>query len=150
VEPTELFGAVSAFNQGCRNEYAAAAEKAVVLILPRSAVLATIGRYPLLATKLTTLFAQRLQRVESRLKSLLFRSSRQRLIHLLNEFAETYGQPSSEGIVIAQKISHQDMASIIGATRETVTITLGELQSEGMLKINKRRITIRNAAFFSC
>jgi hypothetical protein len=37
------------------------------------------------------------------------------------------------------------MASIIGATRETVTITLGELQTEGKLKIHKRQITLNNA-----
>ncbi|MDG1894152.1 MAG: helix-turn-helix domain-containing protein [Fuerstiella sp.] len=36
------------------------------------------------------------------------------------------------------------MASIIGATRETVTITLGELQSEGKLTVNRRQITLKN------
>ena len=36
------------------------------------------------------------------------------------------------------------MASIIGATRETVTITLGELQEEGVLQIARRRITLKD------
>ena len=82
--------------------------------------------------------------MERRLKSLLFRSSRERLIHLLLELAERYGQPGHNGILIRQKISHQDMASIIGATRETVTITLGELQTEGIIDVQRRRITLKN------
>ena len=92
---------------------------------------------------LTRLYGLRLRRIERRLKSLLFRSSRDRLVHLLLELAEKYGQQHTNGLLLNIKISHQDMASAIGATRETVTITLGELQNEGLIRTDRRKIFLQ-------
>lgn len=142
VEPGELFGELSAFDGSQREEYAEACEKSLIVLMPREVVQRLMHQQPSVAMRLTRLFGLRLKRVERRLKSLLFRSSRDRLVHLLLELAERYGSPTPEGTLINQKISHQDMASIIGATRETVTITLGELQADGILQIEKRRITL--------
>ena len=68
---------------------------------------------------------------------------------MLLELVETYGKSTSNGLLITQKLSHQDMASIIGATRETVTITLGELQDEGFLRIERRMITLTNVDYLA-
>ncbi len=144
VEAGELFGELSAFNGSLREEYAEAAEKALVVLMPRDIVHRLMNQFPSVSMRLTKLFGLRLKRVERRLKSLLFRSSRDRLLHLLLELGERYGRRTTDGVLIAQKISHQDMASIIGATRETVTITLGELQQEGVLQIDRRRITLKD------
>ena len=144
MEPGELFGEVSVFNGSRRDEYAEATEKSFVVLLPQHVIQQLMLENPTVSMTLTRMFGLRLRRIERRLKSLLFRTSRERLIHLLLELAEKYGRHVPEGVVIGQKISHQDMASIIGATRETVTITLGELQSEGKLTIEKRQITLKN------
>lgn len=144
VEPGELFGELSAFSGSPREEYAEATEKSLVVLMPRQVVRKLMNHHPSVSMKLTGLFGLRLKRMERRLKSLLFRSSRDRLVHLLLELAERYGRHTADGVLIAQRISHQDMAAIIGATRETVTITLGELQAEGVLEINRRRITLKD------
>lgn len=39
-------------------------------------------------------------------------------------------------------LSHQDLASLIGATRESVTLTLGQLQEEKLLRVERRRLTV--------
>ena len=148
VEPTELLGEVSVFSDGYRNEFAEALERTTVLAIPKLAVQQILRTHPQVGLRLTRLFAEKVQRAESRLKSLLFRTTCERLIYLLSKLAETYGQPAPNGIVIAQKFSHQNMASIIGATRETVTITLRELQSEGLLTINQRRINVTKRLTF--
>ncbi|MEO2017968.1 MAG: Crp/Fnr family transcriptional regulator [Fuerstiella sp.] len=145
MEPGELFGEVSVFNGSRRDEYAEATEKSFVVLLPRHVMQQLMLENPSISMTLTRMFGLRVRRIERRLKSLLFRTSRERLIHLLLELAEKYGRHTPDGIVIGKKFSHQDMASIIGATRETVTITLGELQTEGKLKIHKRQITLNNA-----
>lgn len=144
VEAGELFGELSAFDGSLRNEFAETTEKTRVVLLPREVMHSVMSQNPSVSMKLTRLFGLRLRRIERRLKSLLFRSSRERLVHLLLELAERYGQSGPEGVMITQKISHQDMASIIGATRETVTITLGELQAEGVVEVQRRRITLKN------
>jgi CRP/FNR family transcriptional regulator, cyclic AMP receptor protein len=101
-----------------------------------------MNSHPDVALGVTRLIGLRRKRVERRLKSLLFRSNRERLVHLLLELAEKYGRPTVEGVVLGIKLSHQDLASIIGSTRETVTVLLGELQQEKQLTIQRRRIIL--------
>lgn len=144
VEANETFGELSAFQNSNRGEYAEALEKCVVLVIPQHALRQQMEQQPSVAMKMTEVFSARARNAERRLKSLLFGSSRDRLWDLLEDLAARYGVPNQDGVVIAQKISHQDLASIIGATRETVTITLGELQNEGLIEINRRRITMKN------
>ena len=78
------------------------------------------------------------------MKALLFRSNRDRLVYLLLELAEKYGQPCPEGIHLGIRLSHQDMASMIGSTRETVTVLLGELAYARSLIVKRRQIILTN------
>lgn len=144
IEPGEIFGELEALDGGAREEFAEAAEKSTVVLLPASALRQLVETDPSLAVGVTKLIGLRRRRIERRLKSLLFRSNRQRLISLLLELAQQYGQPSSDppGTRLRIKLSHQDMASVIGSTRETVTVVLGELQSEGLLTVGRRKIVI--------
>lgn len=140
IEPGELFGELALFDPHRRDEYAEATEKSLVVLLPRETVHNLVARHPQMSMSITRLYGLRLRCIERRLKSLLFRSSRDRLVHLLLELAEKYGRMTDDGLLINLRISHQDMASVIGATRETVTITLGELQQDGLIRVEKRRI----------
>ena len=99
-------------------------------------------RYHNLQVGVTRLIGLRRQRVERRLRNLLFRSNRERVVHLLIEMSEKYGRQTENGLELNIKLSHQEIASLIGSTRETVTVMLGQLQSEGKIKIARRRITI--------
>ncbi|QDT69710.1 Global nitrogen regulator [Planctomycetes bacterium MalM25] len=144
IEPGELFGELEALDGGAREEFAEAAEKSTVVLLPADALRGLIEQDPTLAMGVTKLIGLRRRRIERRLKSLLFRSNRQRLVSLLTELAEQYGQPSTDppGVRLGIKLSHQDMASVIGSTRETVTVVLGELQSEGLLTVGRRKLVL--------
>ena len=48
------------------------------------------------------------------------------------------------GIGLKIRLSHQEMAGIIGSTRETVTVVLGQLQSDKLIEIARRKIVITN------
>lgn len=151
IEPGELFGELEALDGGAREEFAEAAEKSTVVLLPAEALRQLVETDPSLALGVTKLIGLRRRRVERRLKSLLFRSNRQRLVSLLLELADQYGQPSVEppGTRLGIKLSHQDMASVIGSTRETVTVVLGELQSEGLLTVGRRKIVLADLALLA-
>ena len=84
----------------------------------------------------------RRQRIERRLRNLLFQSNRKRLIHLLLELVERYGLLVPDGVKINIKLTHLEMANVIGSTRETVTVVLGQLQDEGLIQVERRQITI--------
>ena len=101
-----------------------------------------IRKYPEIVLGVTKLIGSRRQRVEKRLRNLLFRSNRERVIHLLLELCEKYGKITDVGIALNIRLSHQEMACIIGSTRETVTVVLGQLQKENFLRISRRRVII--------
>lgn len=144
IEPGELFGELSILGTEEREEYAEAIEKSTVILISNEVMQSLLTENPAVSLGVTRLFGLRRQRVERRLKYLLFRSNRERLIHLLLELAEKYGQKSETGVDLRIKLSHQDLASIIGSTRETVTVVLGELQTEGLLELGRRKIKLTN------
>ncbi len=145
VEPGELFGELAIFDSGSREDYAEAAEASTVILIPADEMRRLVERHPAVSVGITKLIGLRRRRIERRLKSLLFKSNRERLVHLLVELADQYGTPADEGIGLRIRLSHQDLANVIGSTRETVTIVLGELQAEGSLRVGRRRIVLRDA-----
>jgi CRP-like cAMP-binding protein len=142
VEPGELFGELSVLEDSAREEYAEAMEKSTVILIPGYEIQRLMESNPSVSISITKMIGLRRRRIERRLKSLLFRSNRERLVLLLLELAEQYGRPEPGGILIGIKLSHQDLANVIGSTRETVTVTLGELQAQGHLRLGRRRIVL--------
>ena len=144
IDSGEIFGELSLLGSERRDEYVETTEKTTLVLLPKQAVQQVIRRYPDLVLGVTKLIGVRRQRIEKRLRNLLFRSNRERVIHLLLELCEKYGENSEVGISLNIRLSHQEMACIIGSTRETVTVVLGQLQKENLLKISRRRVIITN------
>lgn len=142
IEPTEIFGELSLLGQEFREEYTEATESSEVIVIPRATLLNMMETHPQLLLEVSRLIGERRKRVEKRLRNLLFHSNRERLIFLLVELLEQYGQQEDDGVVLKIKLSHQEMANIIGSTRETVTVVLGDLQKEGVLEIARRRVRI--------
>jgi len=149
IEPGELFGELAILGGGEREEYAEAMLKSTILRIPGQVIQNLMQQHPEVSLGVTKLMGLRRQRVEQRLKSLLFRSNRDRLTHLLLELAEKYGRFTPEGVLINIKLSHQELASIIGSTRETVTVLLGEMQDERSIDIRKRQILLRKARYLA-
>lgn len=144
IEPGELFGELALFDDAESDEYAETMAKSTLVMLPRDAVEELMSESPGLVFSVTKLMGLRRRRIERRLKSLLFRSNRDRLVHLLLDLTNQYGHQAAEGIQLRIPLSHQDLASIIGATRETVTTLLGELQLAGYIKVARQKLLIRN------
>jgi len=142
IEPGELFGELAVLDPAPRSEHAEAVEDSHALAIPREELLWLMGRRPDVALSVTKLLGLRLRRVENRLKNLLFRSNRERTAAVLLELLASHGRPAGRGWEIGLRLSHQELASLIGATRETVTGTLGRLQKEGLIVVTRRRITV--------
>lgn len=144
VEPGEVFGELALIDPTTRNECAEAVEATQLVLIPREDLQRAMMAYPQLSHGITKLIGLRRRRIERRLKNLLFHSNRERLVHLLLELVEQYGRVDEDGIELTIKLSHQEMANIIGSTRETVTVVLGELQKENLIEIARRRVRIIN------
>lgn len=142
IDPGELFGELALFGERRRDELAEAMERSLVLLIPRDDMMRMMQAHSELSIGVTKMVGLRRQRIERRLKSILFRSVRQRLVELLLELAERYGVVREEGVEISMRLSHQDLASAIGSTRESVTLLLGQLDAEHLVSKGRRRVTL--------
>lgn len=142
VDEGELFGELGLFDDGPREEFAEATQPTDILALSKDDLLGVLEQRPELVLQITKLIGLRRKRVETRLRNLLFRSNRQRVAGLLMELLESYGERNGRGWAIRLPLSHQELAGLIGATRETVTITLGQLQVDGMIRVQRCKITV--------
>ncbi|HUG18295.1 MAG TPA: Crp/Fnr family transcriptional regulator [Planctomycetaceae bacterium] len=142
IDPGELFGELAILEGGRREEFAEAMETSQVVAIPSDVIQNLMETHSEVSLGVTTLLGLRRRRLERRLKSLLFRSNRERLVHLLVELLEKYGRPEPDGTLIGIRLSHQELANIIGSTRETVTVLLGELSFDRLLTVKKRKIYV--------
>jgi CRP/FNR family transcriptional regulator, cyclic AMP receptor protein len=85
---------------------------------------------------------QRMKRLEFRIINLLQKDVRTRLLHLLWSLADHSAQ--EESMVINNVPTHEDIARLIGASRQTVTTLLGNLKQEGFIEMERKRIVLMN------
>jgi CRP-like cAMP-binding protein len=146
IDAGELFGELALVDGAPRDEYAEAVEPAQVLAIPREEVLWLMARRSDVALHVTKLLGFRLRRVENRLRNILFRSNRERTAALLLELLDSHGERVNDHWEINLRLSHQDLANLIGATRESVTVILGQLQRAGLIEVHRRRIKVLRRA----
>ena len=144
IDPGELFGELAVFDSGEREEYAETMERSDVVLIPGDEAQRLMEEHSDFSIGVTKLISWRRRRIERRLKSLLYRTAKDRLVHLLLELAEQYGRRTQEGVLIDIKLSHQDLSSVIGSTRETVTNEISELQMSGKILVRRRQFILRN------
>ncbi|QDT05532.1 Global nitrogen regulator [Rubripirellula lacrimiformis] len=145
VEPGQLFGELAIFDPDQRDEYVEAVEKTMVVVIPAVELQNLIAVNHAVAISLAKMIGLRRHQMERRLKNLLFQSNRDRLIHLLLDLAEQFGVSGNDGVRLRIKLAHQEIANLMGSTRETVTILLGQLRSEGLIDVGRRKIVIFDA-----
>jgi len=89
------------------------------------------------------LIGQRLENAERRLADFALNAIPARLDRLLADFSDRYGVPEREGVLIDISLPHREIASIVGSTRESVTVRLNAMRREGTIEFVKRRILVK-------
>ena len=82
--------------------------------------------------------------VERKMESLIFKDARTRIVDLIKEMAEKYGQKIGDETLLKHKLTHQDMANLTATSRQTVTITLNELKDQDQIYMERGKLLIRN------
>ena len=146
VEPGELFGELAMFERETREEYVETIEASTLVVIPLAAMQELVEQNHRVALSLTKMIGLRRHRIERRLKNLLFLCNREKLVHLLLDLAEQFGVHCAEGIKLRIKLAHQEIANLMGSTRETVTILLGQLKDKGLIEVGRKRIVLLDAS----
>ena len=144
LEPGEIFGELDVLEDAPRSTSAEALDDALICVIPRKDFDQYLAMHPNVTIKLTKLIGLRLKKIQSRVEDLVFRDVPARLAHLLSELSKTDGVADKQGIRLKVKLTHQEMANLIGCSRETVSTTMGQFRDDGLIQMDGRTITILN------
>jgi CRP/FNR family transcriptional regulator, cyclic AMP receptor protein len=141
----DVFGEMAFVEDKPREYFAEALDDLTYVSIRRSQLFALSRRKPGVIYRFAKLIAERRREVETTLESLLYKGVRERLAGQLLKLSKEYGIEDTRGKLLRIKITHKDLASLIGSSRETVSLTLGDLKRVGLIDVNNdRKIIIRN------
>ena len=140
----EFFGEFSMIGQQTRADFAIAMEETELYVLTTSALKRMMINHEGLINYIMNTFGARLMVMEQRLESLVFKSSRTRIIDFLNDLVKQKGQRVGYEMVVRKFFTHQEIANITATSRQTVTTVLNDLRNRNILTFNRRRLLIRN------
>ncbi len=146
VGPGELIGEGAVLGWSRRLGLAQALEPAKASPLAAPILESAVHRNPDLALALARLVSERQRRLEARAVVGAYGDCRQKLIGVLLEMAERFGIDEAEGCRIGVRLTHEELARLIGAARETVTPLLVTLRRQGAIDYDRRSILLRDRA----
>ncbi|HVG29135.1 MAG TPA: Crp/Fnr family transcriptional regulator [Pyrinomonadaceae bacterium] len=139
-----LFGEFALFSTGAHQMSAAAFENARVLRIPVGEFKLAMGESRELNHHTLRLLGQRLSRSERRVADFALDAIPARLEKLLAELSERYGREEPGGVLIDLALPHREIASIVGSTRESVTVRLNDLRRAGVIDFVDRKILLKH------
>jgi CRP/FNR family cyclic AMP-dependent transcriptional regulator len=141
-----LFGESSLYSAGVREKCAIAYEQARLLRIPAGVFREGMAASRELNDYTFRMVGQRLSRAERRVADFALDAIPARLDKLLLDLCERYGRPEAEGTLIDLQLPHREIASIVGSTRESVTVRLNALRRAGIIDFVDRKILIKTPA----
>jgi len=139
-----LFGESALYSRaGRRQNCAVAYETCTLLKIPSEEFRLGMAAEPLLHEYTFQLIGQRLEHAEQRLADFALNAIPARLDRLLADFSDRYGVRESAGVLIDIPLPHREIASIVGSTRESVTVRLNAMRREGTIEFVNRRILVK-------
>ena len=143
MQPGEFFGEMAIFDEQPRSATAEVLdEQAVVYTLAKRDFERLIIEHPTIALKIMRDLTRRIRLVNQQVEDLAFKDVHERVASTLKNLAEVEGRPIGSKVLINLKMTHQDLANMVGSSRETVTRALNRLQDEGIISISHQQITI--------
>ena len=82
--------------------------------------------------------------METKIESLVFKDARTRIVDFLRETALEKGQKVGFEMMIKNHLTHKDIASLTGTSRQTVTTVMNDLRDQNLINFDRRRILIRD------
>ncbi|HEX8725857.1 MAG TPA: Crp/Fnr family transcriptional regulator [Gemmatimonadaceae bacterium] len=131
------FGELSLIDDRPRSAHVIAMEDADLLVLRREDFRARVESSPRVAWSLLTALSHRLRLADDKIGGLVLLDVPGRIARLLLDLADEHG-----GSTIGRALTHQTIAQMIGASRETVSRAMKEFQDAGQIGVERRRITV--------
>ena len=143
--PSDMFGELSLFDPGPRTATATVLTDARLASLAHSDLRPWISDRPEIAEQLLRVLARRLRRTNDALADLIFTDVPGRVAKALLGLAERFGTQEGEGVRVHHDLTQEELAQLVGASRETVNKALADFASRGWMRVDSRAVTILDA-----
>jgi len=140
----DIFGEMAILENGPRGTFAEALDSTIYYQINVEDLYRIMRRKPTVIIRLARIIGRRRLEAENSMENLLHKGVRERLAGQLLKLSKDYGVKDSRGSMLRIKITHQDLANLIGSSRETVSLILGDLRREGVIDIEERKIIIKD------
>ncbi|MDP4588983.1 MAG: Crp/Fnr family transcriptional regulator [Candidatus Nanopelagicales bacterium] len=140
--PGDMFGELSLFDPGPRTATAIAVTDSQVLGLGNTDLNPWLAGRPEVAQKLLQALAHRLRRTNEAMSDLVFADVPGRVAKALLELGEKFGSKTEAGIYVNHDLTQEELAQLVGASRETVNKALADFVSRGWLKLETRSVEL--------
>ena len=139
--PGELFGEMALFDPSPRTATATAVSETRLAGLKNESLNALLRTRPEVSAQLLQALARRLRRTNDSLRPGILRRSG-RVAKALLDLADRFGRPATDGVLVAHELTQEELAQLVGASRETVNKALAEFVQRGWLRLEARAVVI--------
>jgi CRP/FNR family transcriptional regulator len=137
-----MFGELSLFDPGPRTATATAVTDAAVLGLGNTDLNPWLAGRPEVSKSLLQALAHRLRRTNETMSDLVFADVPGRVAKALLELGEKFGSKTNDGLYVHHDLTQEELAQLVGASRETVNKALADFASRGWVKLETRSVEI--------
>ncbi|MBM7530549.1 Crp/Fnr family transcriptional regulator [Brevibacterium luteolum] len=142
VGPGEMIGELTLFDPGTRSTTVTAVSQTELLSLEHNDLMTWLEERPQAAMNLLRALAQRLRRTNDTVGDLVFSDVPGRVAKALLDLAERFGKQGPDGTLVAHDLTQEELAQLVGASRETVNKALADFAARGWLRLEARAVVI--------
>ena len=140
--PGQMFGELSLFDPGPRSATVTAVTDVTVMAMDRTALKRWIAERPEISDQLLRVLARRLRRTNNNLADLIFTDVPGRVAKALLQLAQRFGTQEGGNIRVTHDLTQEEIAQLVGASRETVNKALAEFAHRGWLRLEGKSVII--------
>jgi CRP/FNR family transcriptional regulator, cyclic AMP receptor protein len=140
--PGEMFGELSLFDPGPRTATATAVTAGVLSSIGHDDLQPLLLARPEVAGRLLAALARRLRRTNEAMADLVFSDVPGRVAKALLDLASRFGVEAEDGLRVTHDLTQEELAQLVGASRETVNKALADFAGRGFLRLEGRAVVI--------
>lgn len=143
IQPGEIFGEFALVDESQRSNMAQALDDVLMWVFSKHDFTKLLTSLPMLALSYIKLVGDRRRRMEKKLSDITSKPVSGRICELLHELSTSSAEfetPATDYIV---PLTHQDVASLIGAARQTTTTVLNDLERRGIIELGRGWIRVK-------
>jgi CRP/FNR family transcriptional regulator, cyclic AMP receptor protein len=138
----DFFGEETLFDDRARTTVATVVEDALLCTVRADDLFALLAADPALALNVAKVLSGQLGEARATMEDLAYARVGDRIVHLYRKLAGEHGVPVDGGTRVDLRLTHADVASLVGSTRETVSAELAKLVDAGRLRLDGRSVVV--------